>query len=626
MIFTKRKYTPVDLVRLLFRFAPVHTVILMCRDVIGAFMPTFRVIVTAGFIDTSVSIAKGETELSKVYIYVILIIAVIVYEKLIGVAMSFVNVTLENRLRLNARTEMINRRAYLDYKHIENQETQDLINRVTGNINGKIQEMFGNTMGIVTIILHIAGFIGILLAYAWWVVIILVVCCVPLFIVGYRAGKKTYEAERETTKLDRAAGNFSGMLSSRDNIEERYIYGYERFINDKYTAAFEKGRIHRKNVDKKNFIAMKTGSIILIIATMIMAVPLIYATIYGNMTIGIFTTLIPAFNSLASAISWQLTYALMNHKRNLEFLKDLTAFMELSDDPSANDMPSSPPVEFCSLEFRGVSFRYPGTEPYILKDMSFRIEKGRHYAVVGVNGAGKTTLTKLITGLYREFEGEILINDKNIADYSVADLKSLCAVVYQDFAKYNLTFAENIALGDIGAFESERDVLLNSENELNFNDHIEDTQIGQKLKRTVELFDMTKVVDNMAKKYDANLGKIKDDGVDLSGGEWQRVAMARAFISPANLKILDEPTAALDPISESNVYTEFEKITGGDTTIFISHRLGSIKLADTILVVGDGKITEQGSHNELMNLGGSYAEMFNAQAEWYQIDNAEVTA
>ena len=626
MIFTKRKYIFIDLVGLMFRFAPLHTITLLCNDVLSALMPTFNIIITAGFIDTAVSIAKNEKQLSDIYIYIALIIAMLAYNRLIGTAISFLNISLGNRLRIKARTEMLIRRAHLDFKHIESQETQDLISRVTGNIDGSIYSMYGNALGIIRLIIQILGFIGVILNYAWWVVIILLGFCIPLFILGYKAGKKNYDAQRDTTKLDRAAGNFGGILSSRDNIEERYIYGYERFINDKYMDAYEESRIHRKKVDKKNFIAMKSGSITLILATLLMAIPLMYATVHGNMTIGIFMTLIPAFNELAQQMSWSMTYFISEYNRHLEYLKDLTKFMELSDDETANDMPVSPPIEFNSIEFRNVSFRYPGTEPYILKDMSFRIEKGRHYAVVGVNGAGKTTLTKLITGLYREFEGEILINDKSIGDYNIAELKSICSVVYQDFAKYNLTFAENIALGDINTLDAEIDTLKVPENQLDFNNHIDDTRIGQKLKRTVELFGMDKVVDNMAKKYDSNLGKIKDDGIDLSGGEWQRVAIARAFISPAQLKILDEPTAALDPISESNVYKEFEKITGGDTTIFISHRLGSIKLADTILVVDDGKIAEQGSHDELIRLGGIYADMYNSQAEWYITETAEVTA
>jgi ABC-type multidrug transport system fused ATPase/permease subunit len=240
---------------------------------------------------------------------------------------------------------------------------------------------------------------------------------------------------------------------------------------------------------------------------------------------------------------------------------------------------------------------------------------------VGENGAGKTTITKLITGLYNEFEGEILINGVSIRLYTLAQLKSLCSVVFQDFSKYSISFGENIAVGDINIFENDREKLLSDNNKLDFNDNIDKTDTGLKIKKAVELFNMAEAVDKLPGKYNTALGKIKDDGVDLSGGEWQLVAMARAVMSSAQLKILDEPTAALDPIGESHVYSEFEKISRGTTTIFISHRLGSTKLADTILVVGGGKIIEQGSHNELMASDGIYARMYLSQSEWYKTKN-----
>ncbi len=226
--------------------------------------------------------------------------------------------------------------------------------------------------------------------------------------------------------------------------------------------------------------------------------------------------------------------------------------------------------------------------------MSFVIEEGRHYAFVGANGAGKTTITKLITGLYEDFEGEILINGKSIKTYRQDQLKAMCSVVYQDFARYCISFRDNILLGDINSFD----------NLDNMNKSIE----------TVELQD---VVGGLPLGISSNLGKIKNDGVDLSGGQWQRIAMARGIVSPASIRILDEPTAALDPISESNVYEKFEEISRGQTTIFISHRLGSTKIADEIFVIGDGAIVESGSYEELMKRNGVYTKMYESQRSWY---------
>lgn len=627
MIYTKRKYNFPDFLRLSYKCAPLQSVLLLLNSIVSAVVPTFSVFVTAGFIDTAISIPSGSKKLSDIYIYIILIIGIMCYERLFGTLIGLLRISYDMKLRLTAKTEMISHRAVLEYKHIENAATQDLIRRVCDNCEGRIAGMGDNFLGLMYIILQILGLVGILLVYAWKLVIVLVVFCVPLFYIGYRAGKKEYDVKKDTTMLDRIAGNFSSILCSRDNIDERYIYGYEKDINARYHDAYEKSRLHRKKVDKRNFFAMKSGSILLLMSTVVMCVPLLYSAANGEITYGLFVSLIPAINNFAQMMSWSLTYNINRIKENQEYLKDLTQFMSLSTTETANDLPVTPPVPFESLEFIDVSFKYPGTEPYILKNMSFRLEKGRRYSVVGVNGAGKTTITKLICGLYSEFEGEILINGISIRSYSLAQLKSLCSVVFQDFSKYSISFGENIAVGDINVFEKDSGKLFirddKDKNKLkpDFNNNMDTTETGHKIREAAELLNMTEVVAKLPGQYNSSLGKIRNDGVDLSGGEWQRVAMARAVMSSAQLKILDEPTAALDPISESSVYSEFEKISKGSATIFISHRLGSTKLADTILVVGDGKIIEQGSHNELIALGGVYAQMYSSQSEWYKTKN-----
>ena len=270
----------------------------------------------------------------------------------------------------------------------------------------------------------------------------------------------------------------------------------------------------------------------------------------------------------------------------------------MEDTQGANDKPVSPPPVFKFLEFKGVRFKYPGTDNYILKGISFKMESGRHYAFVGLNGAGKTTITKLLTGLYDEFEGDILINDKNISEYGQGELKSFFSVVYQDFARYHITMKDNIRIGGINAMESEDE--------------------AERIKQAVERVGLQETVKKLPDGIDTPLGKIKGGGMDVSGGEWQRIAMARAVMNPAPVRILDEPTAALDPISESRLYEEYEQISRDKTTIFISHRLGSTKLADEILVIGDGHIIENGTHDELMDLDGVYTQMYESQRSWYQ--------
>lgn len=275
-------------------------------------------------------------------------------------------------------------------------------------------------------------------------------------------------------------------------------------------------------------------------------------------------------------------------------MRDLTNFVALEESCDAQSLPSMPPPVFESLEFVNVSFRYPGTEKLILDQISFKIEPGGHYSFVGANGAGKTTITKLMTGLYDNYSGEILLNGRSLREYSQGDLKAFFHVVYQDFARYYISLGQNIELGNPRKLAN-----------------------GVSVESAAAELDLVDVIARLPQGLDTPLGKIKEGGQDLSGGEWQRVAMARAVYNLAPFRILDEPTAALDPLSESRLYEHFEQISQDKTTIFISHRLGSTKLADQIFVIDQGRLAEQGSHDELMSLNGIYADMYQSQRGWY---------
>jgi len=304
---------------------------------------------------------------------------------------------------------------------------------------------------------------------------------------------------------------------------------------------------------------------------------------------------------MVQQLGWQLSSSLENISKVKEYMRDLSKFVELSSSEESLTIPDYEQIEFKKLEFRNVSFRYPSGEKLILDGLSFSLESGKHYAFVGKNGAGKTTITKLLTGLYIEYDGEILINGIELKQYRSSALKAMFSVVYQDFAKYYIPLKDNIALGDVASMRD---------------DSSESGDIP--LLRCVHSVGLDELVSELKDGINTPLGKIIEDGQDISGGQWQRIAIARSLVSRAPVKILDEPTAALDPISESRVYGEFENLMRGKTTVFISHRLGSTKLADEILVIDDGKIIERGSHEKLIENEGQYAQMFESQRGWYQ--------
>lgn len=239
-------------------------------------------------------------------------------------------------------------------------------------------------------------------------------------------------------------------------------------------------------------------------------------------------------------------------------------------------------------------FSYPGTEVEILKNVSFRLETGKHYAFVGANGAGKSTIIKLLTGLYDNYNGEIFINDRELRTYLNEEVKGMFSVVYQDFVRHEFTVRENISIGDM-TIKADEDLI----------------------QKTIDSTELKKTIEELPKGLDTNIGKIHGDGVDFSGGQWQRLALARAIFSKAPVRILDEPTAALDPISESRIYELFGGISHSALTIFISRRMASTKIADEIIVLNNGSVEEKGDFQSLMEKKGLYYEMFEEQRGWY---------
>jgi ATP-binding cassette subfamily B protein len=416
--------------------------------------------------------------------------------------------------------------------------------------------------------------------------------------IAKKAGENSYEAQRETSKITRRAAYLSEVLTSRDAVEERTVYGYTDALNERYLERFHAARKIQQRVTFMNFVKQKAGGVfgsVIAIATMASMLP---PVINGAIDYGMFIALAGGILTLTSQLSWGVNEQIEELAKQKEYLNDLTKFVNLDSVSDATAEPAQG-LTFSRIEFDGVSFTYPGTDKLVLDDASFTIERGKHYAFVGVNGAGKTTVTKLLTGLYNNYSGEIRVDGRSLRDFSQSELKGLCSVVYQDFARYSFSLYDNIAVGRIGS--TERDV-----------------------REAVTLAGLDEIVAKLPDGLQTKLGKVYENGVDLSGGEWQRVAIARSLVSDAPLCILDEPTAALDPVSESRIYERFGEIAKSKTTIFISHRLGSTKLADTIFVLAEGKIAEQGNHTELMDKDGVYAEMFRSQADWYS-ENTEVS-
>ncbi len=592
MIENNKKYRSIYALRLALKASPVCMVSDIFLSVTQSIMQTGALaVVTAEFVDTASAILKGVRPHNDIYLPLVLLLVTLGVTTIIGALIQLAS----SRIRLNLKRRLIPSvvkiYAALDYRHIENNTSWELISRVSRDPVNSIMEGVEAYIQSLKIIISLASVLILIVTRVWWAAIIILFFSAPMFWLSVRAGRKVYQAGREAEKFNRRTEYLGEVLTGRDNVDERTLFGYSDEINGKWQNQYEAGRKLQLKVTARMFLFIKGSSLLLVLISLLVALTLIKPVLTGQMTAGWFMGIVSAVFGMIQKLGFQMSRSLENISRVGEYMKDLTAFASMSQTKDSLTEPDAEPMEFKSLEFRNVCFRYPGSERLVLDGMSFKMEAGRHYAFVGKNGAGKTTITKLLTGLFPQYQGEILINGKELREYSASAVKALFSVVYQDFARYYIRLKDNIALGDLHRKGNEMEA--------------------------AHLAGLDETVNSLNHGLDTPLGKIMAGGQDLSGGQWQRVAIARSLNSRAPVKILDEPTSALDPISESLLYRDFERLMLGRTTVFVSHRLGSTKLADEILVIGSGRIIERGTHDELMAANGSYAGMFEAQRGWY---------
>lgn len=403
-----------------------------------------------------------------------------------------------------------------------------------------------------------------------------------------------YKAWRDTAVYNRKYNYLDYVLNSRECLNERKLFGYTEKVNAQYAHTYQEAFSIETKAQVFWAVKTKLSGGLSAIAALLIVITLIQPTVAGKLSIGLFISLVNAVFLLTGQMSWGLSRNIDALVTGNEFCRDMNQFWGVSEEEGVLDIPEYID-NIREIEFKNVSFQYPNTDYRVLSNVSFLMKWGQNYALVGANGAGKTTIIKLLTGLYNNYEGEIRINDKELREYTKAEQKGIFSVVYQDFCKHALSVKENCQISNPGAALS-----------------------VDKMKQFMEQFEMAETIEKFPEGYDTLLGKIREGGVDLSGGQWQKLAMIRALLRPAKVRILDEPTASLDPNMESEIYELFQKMTEETLTILISHRLGFAKLADEILVFENGTICEQGRFQDLMEQKGLFYQMYEEQRGWYE--------
>lgn len=582
-----------NFIKISIKYAPIESTAILVLCLLSGIVPVLQVLVTTQFINSIIeSLNTGEASVI-IYRDAFLLMLFCGYDWMLDSLLNCISAKAKFNLKSNYKGLLLEKCAKLKYMYIEDSDTWDLISRI---IKEPEEIIIRNFMAIVQILataISVVGIISVIMTQVWWVAIVIVLSCAPMFYYSIKSGKDNFDATRAVSNLERRYGYFSDILSNRENIDERTIFQYSKKINEEYYQAYQNAFGIRVKRRFKWFVKTKMGGVFTALATLVVIIALLEPTITGTITVGLFISLVNAILSLTDQMSWGLSHRIDIVVSGREYMKDMEKFFNLQETEGAITVPSFTSGEV-NIEFRNVSFSYPGTEAEILKNVSFRLETGKHYAFVGANGAGKTTIIKLLTGLYDNYNGEIFINDQELRTYLTEEVKGLFSVVYQDFVRHEFSVRENISISDMSIKEDD-----------------------DLIQKAIDSTELKKTIDQLPKGLDTNLGKIHVDGVDFSGGQWQRLALARAIISKAPVRILDEPTAALDPISESRIYELFGEISFSALTIFISHRLASTKIADEIIVLNNGFVEEKGDFQSLMVKKGLYYEMFEEQRGWY---------
>ena len=583
--------------RLALTCAPAASILLSLIILAAGLVPVLQISVTSAFINLAIAAAGSGHIPPALYVQLTLLLLLIAYSTLSWPIITLISARAKMTIRQKLHPSIISKCARLDYRYIEDTKSWDLIARVTETPEQHIVDGHRALSELLSILISLVGVMSYIAAVAWWAFPVTAVFSVPLIVYSVRGGRANFEVSREVTERERKYNYLREVLLDRDYVDERTLFGYGDKINEE--AANEYGKTYKIKVRTacQWYTKTKLGGVFNVLSCMIIILFLLRPTLEARISIGLFIAIVTGSFGLSNALSWGVSINIDSLFKTGEFTRDIDKLMALDETPGVLAEPS-PMSAVESIEFINVRFRYPDTDTEILKNLSLKLEQGRHYAFVGANGAGKTTAVKLLTGLYRDYDGQILINGQDIRNYSEPELKGLFSVVYQDFVRYSFSIQENCAIGDVSAMDS--------------------PEMADRIEKALSEVELNEKVAESPQGLKTPLGKIHADGVDLSGGEWQRLAMARAIVNRAPIRILDEPTAALDPIAESRIYELFGRISEEKLTVFISHRLGSTKIADEIFVFSDGAILEHGDYDSLMSANGLYREMFAQQRSWYQ--------
>lgn len=560
--------------------------------IINFLLSIFMVLSTIGiqrFFESATALAEGKVSIKVVYISGIILAVIFVLYGILNMAFNILGAAFFHKVA-GYITNFVNKKASrIEPINYENVETLDHINKAHQGVTGSIL-LIGVLNMIVTTYISYFIFMGIYLYSLNPILIFAIVCIfIPVIINQFIRVKIYTRLEDKAANLRREFEYYEKCIMDREYFKETRLLGAFGYFNNKYKNSL--GNLNNKiwEAEKKSNSLELLMKIVTAIGYGIIIYLLFTSLMSGKITIGAFGAVLTSLGILLTLTEELICMHIGNITANFGAVRNLINFLDLEERDGKNIEFNEAP----SLEIKDVSFSYPCSEKLIIDNINLEIKSKETIAIVGENGAGKSTLMKLILGLYMPTTGDVLFNGHNTKELSQHSIFSKSSAVFQKFQKYKFSLRENISISDI--------------------DNVND----EKIKKNLEEVEVGLERDCFSEGLDTILSR-EFGGVDLSGGQWQRVAIARGLYNFSNLIVLDEPTAAIDPIEEGKIFNKFKEIAKDKTAIIVTHRMGTVKIADRVVVLDEGKISEIGTHEEIIKNEGKYKEMYEAQSKWYE--------
>jgi ATP-binding cassette, subfamily B, bacterial len=600
------------LLKLVWQTKPSYSLAMVILRLVRSVVPVATLWIGKLIIDFVVAYPKTGGKLSQLWILVAAELVIVTSGEALARASALVESLLGDLFSNYSSVKLMEHAATLDLYHFEDPVFYDRLERARRQTTGRIG-LFTKALSMGQDILTLFSFATAILLYNPWILLLLLFAVLPSFLGETHFASLQYSLFFRWTPERRRLDYIRYMGASDETAKEVQVFGLGKWLVDRYRNLADRFYEENKQLSIRKAVVSTGLSVIGTFGYYGAYVLILYRAVRGLLSIGSLTFLAGSFARSRDLIE-RILLGVSDIAEQSLYLKDLFDFFEMK--PTIISPPLAVPVPNPIRQgfvFENVGFQYPGSDRWAVRNVSFELHPGEKVAFVGENGAGKTTLTKLIGRLYDPTEGRILLDGVDLRQYELASIRRAIGVIFQDFVEYDLPFDENIGVGEIEKVRPYFDA----------SDHGNGNQpkpnnVPPPIISAAEKSLAATLLSRLPEGYRQMLGRRFEMGVDLSGGEWQKVALGRAYMRDAQLLILDEPTAALDARAEYDVFQRFSQLVGGRMAIIISHRFSTVRMADRIIVLNQGKIVEEGNHLQLLSQKGLYAELFSLQAEGYR--------